>query len=299
MTPLQLIIKREYLQDVCNRSFWIGTFVLPVLILGFSFFIGFMAKDSDTLNGFASMGQHQPDDLSMIQLFGLLSAMFLIIFLMVYGAMIFNKVKAEKTNRIMEMMASTVSGRTMMLGKVISVALTGFTQMLVWLLLIVTGMVVIITALGASDLLHFLFDPKLWTGLLLMLIYFIGGYLLFGSLYAMVGAMTDKDNENQGYITILTFMLMASFYISSYAIDNPDSALTFWSSFIPLTSPSIGAMTAISGIMPWWQVIISILILYATAWGCVILSGKIYTSAMLLNGTKFSPRDILVFLRAK
>ena len=59
------------------------------------------------------------------------------------------------------------------------------------------------------------------------------------------------------------------------------------------------AMTAISGIMPWWQVIISILILYATAWGCVILSGKIYTSAMLLNGTKFSPRDILVFLRAK
>ena len=83
MTPLQLIIKREYLQDVCNRSFWIGTFVLPVLILGFGFFIGFMAKDSDTLNGFASMGQHQPDDLSMIQLFGLLSAMFLIIFLMV------------------------------------------------------------------------------------------------------------------------------------------------------------------------------------------------------------------------
>lgn len=299
MTPLQLIIKREYLQDVCNRSFWIGTFVLPVLILGFGFFIGFMAKDSDTLNGFSSMGLHQPDDLSMIQLFGLLSAMFLIIFLMVYGAMIFNKVKAEKTNRIMEMLASTVSGRTMMLGKVISVALTGFTQMLVWLLLIVTGMVVIITALGASDLLHFLFDPKLWTGLLLMLIYFIGGYLLFGSLYAMVGAMTDKDNENQGYITILTFMLMASFYISSYAIDNPDSALTFWSSFIPLTSPSIGAMTAISGIMPWWQVIISILILYATAWGCVILSGKIYTSAMLLNGTKFSPRDILVFLRAK
>lgn len=298
MTPLQLIIRREYLQDVCSRSFWLGTFALPVLMVAFGAFIGFLSADSDTMHDVATLGQHQPKDLSGIQLLGLMAAMFLTIFLMVYGTMIFNKVKAEKTSRIMEMLASTVTGRTMMLGKVIAVALTGFTQMFVWLLLIGTGAAVLLTATGSLDLLSYIGNIRLWLGILYFLIYFIGGYLLFGSLYAMIGAMTDRDNENQGYIAILTFLLMASFYISSFAIDNPSSTLSLWSSFIPFTSPGIGAMSAISGYLSWWQILLSLAILYATAWLCVTLAGKVYTSTMLLNGTKFTPKDIITFLKA-
>ena len=299
MSPLQLIIKREYLQDVMSRSFWIGTFALPILMIAFGAGVGFLSAQSDTMQDVASMGQHTPKDLNGVQLLGLMAAMFLTIFLMVYGAMIFNKVKAEKTNRIMEMIATTVTGRTMMLGKIIAVALTGLTQLLVWMLLIVVGAVVLLTAIGQPDLLAYMLDGRIWLGLLYAVFFFVGGYLLFGSMYAMVGAMTDKENENQGYIAIMTFILMACVCLASFAIDNPDTSLAVWCSFIPFTSPSLGAMAAISGTLSWWGVLLSLAILYATAWLAVTVAGKVYTSAMLLNGTKFSPRDILVFIRAK
>lgn len=299
MSPLQLIITREYLQDVMSRSFWIGTFALPILMIAFGAGVGFLSAQSDTMQDVASMGQHTPKDLNGVQLLGLMAAMFLTIFLMVYGAMIFNKVKAEKTNRIMEMIATTVTGRTMMLGKIIAVALTGLTQLLVWMLLIVVGAVVLLTAIGQPDLLAYMLDGRIWLGLLYAVFFFVGGYLLFGSMYAMVGAMTDKENENQGYIAIMTFILMACVYLASFAIDNPDTSLAVWCSFIPFTSPSLGAMAAISGTLSWWGVLLSLAILYATAWLAVTVAGKVYTSAMLLNGTKFSPRDILVFIRAK
>ena len=299
MSPLQLIIKREYLQDVMSRSFWIGTFALPILMIAFGAGVGFLSAQSDTMQDVASMGQHTPKDLNGVQLLGLMAAMFLTIFLMVYGAMIFNKVKAEKTNRIMEMIATTVTGRTMMLGKIIAVALTGLTQLLVWMLLIVVGAVVLLTAIGQPDLLAYMLDGRIWLGLLYAVFFFVGGYLLFGSMYAMVGAMTDKENENQGYIAIMTFILMACVYLASFAIDNPDTSLAVWCSFIPFTSPSLGAMAAISGTLSWWGVLLSLAILYATAWLAVTVAGKVYTPAMLLNGTKFSPRDILVFIRAK
>lgn len=299
MTPLQLIIKREYLQDILSRSFWIGTFALPIIMIGFGIFIGLMSTESDTMRDIASLGQPEHGDLGVLQLLGLMTAMFLTIFLMVYGAMIFNKVKAEKTNRIMEMLASTVTGRTMMLGKIISVALVGFTQLFVWMLFIITGVVVMLSTLGLQDLLVAMLDARIWIGLVWAILFFTGGYLLFGSLYAMIGAMTDKENENQGYIAILTFMLMACVYISGFAIDNPNTPLAVWCSFIPFTSPSLGAMAAISGSLSLWRVFLSLVILYATAWLSVTLSGKVYTSAMLLNGTKFSPRDILIFIKAK
>lgn len=299
MTPLQLIIKREYIQDVTSRSFWIGTILLPILFLGFSFFLGIMMEDSDTLQKTASLGAEHNEDLGGIQIFSLLLSMFLILFLMVYGSMIFTKVKKEKASRIMEMLATTVTGRTMMLGKIIAVALTGLTQMAAWLALIVCGTMIILTTTGNLALLSVLYDTHLWWGILLALFYFIGGYMIFGSFYAMVGAMTDRDNENQGYIAIITFTLLISFYISSFAIDNPDTSLTLWCSFIPFTSPSIGTMAAISGAINIWQTLLSLVILYITAWFSVSIAGKIYTSAMLLNGTRFSPRDIITFIRAK
>lgn len=285
------------MQDVSSRSFWIGTFALPILMIGFGIFIGVMSSDSETLQNIGSMGQKH-DELNGIQLLGLMAAMFLTIFLMVYGSMIFNKVKSEKTSRIMEMIATTVSGRTMMLGKVISVALIGATQILVWMLLIITGVMVILTMTAQPDVLNIFSDNRIWLGFICAIVYFFGGYLFFGSLYAMIGAMTDKDNENQGYMVVLTFILMASFYISSFCIDNPHSSMSIWCSYIPLTSPSIGAMSAISGTLNIWQVMLSLLLLYVTAWISITISGKVYTSTMLLNGTKFKPKDILTFIKS-
>lgn len=300
MSPLKLIIRREYLQDVGSRSFWIGTIALPVLMVAFGLVVGTLASDSESLRAIGSMGQtHDPDSMTGMQVLGMMLGMFLTIFLMVYGAMIFNKVKAEKTNRIMEIIATTVSGRTMMLAKVVAVALTGITQLLVWMLLIVAGLSALVVILDIPSLINMMLDWRIWLGLLYALLYFIGGYLLFGSFYAMVGAMTDRDNENQGYISILTFILLGSFYVSQYAVDNPGSPLTLWCAFIPLTSPGIGPVAALGGSLAWWQTLLSLAVLYASAWAGISVAGKVYTSTMLLTGSKFSFKDIVTFVKAR
>lgn len=300
MNNLKIIIEREYLNDITSRSFWLSTILFPILTLGFGVFIGFMASDSESLRSISSMGgPDNPEDLSGIQVLGMLLGMFLTIFLMVYGTQIFNKVKTEKANRIMEIIATSTSGRTMMLGKVVAVALTGLTQLVVWFILILGGVALLMAFFNLGELTGLLGDVRLWMAMLYSVLFFAGGYLLYGSLYAMVGAMTDRDNENQGYIVIITFLLMASFYIAQFALDNPDAPLAVWSSYIPFTSPSIGAVEAITGALSWWQTLLSLIVLYVSAWAAVTIAGKIYTSAMLLNGKKFTPQDLITFIKAK
>lgn len=300
MNQLSLIIKREYFNDIRSKSFWISTFLFPIITLSFGIVVGLLMEDSETLRSFGELnnGGAAEKDLTGLQIMGMMMGILLVIFLMVYGTQIFQKVKNEKTNRIMEILATCVDGRTMMIGKVISVGLIGLTQLAVWGILIIGGAAIMISFFS-PELIGYLGKGSVWIGVLWGILYFIGGYMLFGSFYACIGAMTDKDNENQGYIVIITFLLMASFYISQYTIDNPNSALALWCSFIPLTSPGIGAVGSITGNLVWWQSIISLIILYASAFISISFAGKIYTSAMLLTGKTFSLKDIAIILKAK
>ncbi len=300
MTQLQLIVQREYINEVKSKSFWISTFVFPVVLILFGIFIGFMAADSETLQTVSTLGQDTSDkDLSGAQVIGMMMGMFMTLFIMLYGTQIFNKVRNEKTNRIMEILATCVSGRTMMLGKVIAVGLLGITQMLAWAVLIAGGAICTLSMLNLYDALTILTDTRVLTAAVYGILYFVGGYLLFGSLYACVGAMTDKDNENQGYIALLTFIIMISFYMAQFTIDNQGSQVAVWCSYIPITSPTIGCVQAISGAMAWWEALISLIILYGCAYFSIVIAGKIYTSAMLLTGKKLSLKDLLVFIKAK
>ncbi len=284
--------------DIQGKSFWIATFLMPLLVVGFGFFIGYISQDSDAMK--ETISPTKPDDdLSGMQILGMLVGMFLSMFIMIYGAQIFNKVKNEKTNRIVEIIVACVPGRTMMMAKVISVGLIGMTQLFLWGILII-GLLFIIYIISPINIPYDeLFDPRLIMAFVWSIIFFVGGYIFYGSLYAAVGALTDKNNENQEYMTIITFILLASFYIGIYAVDNPTSSLTQWCSYIPMTSPTIAAVGAISGDMPIWQTLLSVIILYATAILSLSFAGKIYTSALLLKGKKLTPKDILIFLKSK
>lgn len=301
MNQLKLIIKNEYVTDVTSRSFWVATLILPVVMIAFGAFVGFLASQSDSLQAVSnSMTAIDKDaDLSGSQVLGMLLGMFLTIFIMIYGANIFNKVKAEKSNRIVEIMATCVDGRTMMLGKIISVGIIGLTQLLIWSFFLVITVISIALVFDSESFNSLLTDSRLWSGLLWSVLYFIGGYVFFGSLYAACGAMSDKNNENQEYMTVLTFILLGSFYIGEFAVDNGGSAFVKWMAFIPFTSPTVGAVQAISGSSPVWVSLLSLLFLFVCAWIALAVSGKIYTSSMLLKGKKFTPRDIITFLRAK
>lgn len=300
MSRLKDMIKMEYSMDIRTKSFWISTLLVPVFMVGFGALIGFLADDSDAMKMFSRNTAPTPDeDITGMQALGMLAGIFLIMFVMVYGSQIFNKVKTEKCNRIVEVLASCVPGRTIMLSKVISVAMTGLTQILIWLVLIIGVVVIVLTFLPVPVPIGDLFQWKVVSALIIAMLYFIGGYLFYASLFAAAGALTDRNNENQGYLSLLIMTLMVSFYIGIYATDAPGEPLAVVCLYLPFTSTSVGAVQTIGGIIPWWQTLISLLVLYGSGIFSTILAGKIYTSALLLKGKKFTPRDILVFLKAK
>lgn len=298
MNQLKTIISKEYAMDIKSKSFWVSTFLVPLLLIGFGIFIGIMSEESEAMKEM-SEATAPSQDLTGMQVLAMMMGIFLTFFIMIYGAQIFNKVKSEKTNRIVEIIVACVPGRTMMLAKVISVGLVGLTQLFMWGLLLFGLLFVVYIFLPVNIPFEELFDVRVLMTFIWGILYFLGGYVFYGSLYAAVGALTDKNNENQGYVTLITFILMASFYIGIFSVDNLDSSLTLCCNYIPFTSPTIGAVSAISRGITWWEALISLLILYVTAGIFLSLAGKIYTSALLLKGKKFSPKDIITFLKSK
>ncbi len=301
MSQLGIIIKTEYLTDVRAKSFWISTFVVPVIVVIFGIFVGIMMDGSESLTKFGETVSVADTDKEMSgrQVLGMMVGMFLTLFLMMYGAQIFNKVKVEKTNRIVEVLATCVTGRTMMLAKIISVGLVGLTQLFLWgaLLVILCGAVILLASVAIPW--HRLFQPDMLLYLFWTVTFFVGGYIFYGSLFAAVGAMTDKNNENQEYVSVITFILLGSFYIGMYAVDNGTAVFTQFCSYLPFTAPTVATVNALSGAVPVWQSILQLAVLYFFAIFTMRLSGKLYTSSLLLKGKRFTPKDIVTFMRAK
>ena len=123
--------------------------------------------------------------------------------------------------------------------------------------------------------------------------------MMFSALFAACGALTDSNNENQQYLSILMMCVLASMYIGMYAVDHPTSVLAQVCAYFPLTSPTVGAVNAITGEVPLWSSILSLIVLYACAYGAIIIGGKIYASSMLLKGSSLTPKAIAAFIKAK
>lgn len=301
MSKLGIIISNEVRNDVMAKSFWISTFALPLVILVFGLFAGFLMNESDTFMNFSNgmSAGPEPDNITPLKALAMMLGIFPVLFLMMYGTMIFNKVKTEKCNRIVEILATCVDGRTMMLAKIIAVGIVGVFQLFLWLVLIMLFAVLVILATGIGIPWNYIFNSNLWLAFMWAFLYFIGGYVFYASLYAAVGAMTDKNNENQSYITLLTLGILASFYIGEYAIDNSGGAFVLACSFIPFTSSTVLTVTSAAKEAPLWLSLTGLAALYAFALISVSLAGKIYTSSLLLKGKKLTPQDIITFLKAK
>lgn len=301
MNQLKLIIKNECQTHLKSKGFWISTFVIPIVMVAFGVLMGYLMASSDTASEMMDsiIPTKEDKDISALQVIGLLMGMFLTFFLMMYGSVIFQKVKQEKVNRIVEVVATCVTGRTMMLAKIISVAIIGFLQILMWALLIGllgAGLLILISIQMPWDK---LMKPEYFVALGWSVLFFIGGYIFYGSLFAAVGAMTDRNNENQEYISFLTMILLLSFYMEQYAVDHGDAVFVKIMSYIPFTSPTLGAVNAITGASNIFEILLQLIVLYSFAWLSLAFAGKIYTSSILLKGKKFSPKDIITFMRTK
>lgn len=298
-SQLKLLIRTEYISSIKSKSFLIVTFLMPLAMAVFGGIIGYLSTESNTLKTVANPAAPDSPGMTGMQIFGMLFGCLLTLFIMIYGAQIFTKVKAEKSNRLMEIIATCVTGRTMMLSKVIAVACIGITQILIWVL-IIAFVIVILKIITPFDIPAEIFTSGyIWKAIVWSVLFFLGGYIFYGSLFAAIGALSDKNNENQEYMTLLTFILLGAFYISQYSVDHVSGSLAQICTYIPFTSASVSIVRTLSGASPLWETLLSVAVLYLFAWLSIITAGKLYTSGILLRGKKLTPGDFLKVLKMK
>lgn len=261
---------------------------------------------------------------------GLVAGMIIYFFIFMYASQVMKGVIEEKTNRIIEVLVSSVKPFQFLLGKIIGVAAVGLVQFLIW---VVFGLVLIVAMqafflphldmealrnagsiaggmpeiAGAGNLSHeqlqiiqkiaLTIDPIFIAKFLgSFLFYFIGGYLLYASLFAAIGAAVDNETDSQQFLTPLSIVLVIGLYIGFAAMKSPESPLVFWSSLIPFTSPIVMLVRIPFGV-PTWELITSMLILIASFIFFTWLSGKIYRIGILMYGKKVTWKELYKWLK--
>ena len=244
---------------------------------------------------------------------GLVGGFLIYIFIFMYGTMVMRSVIEEKTNRIVEIIISSVKPFELMLGKIISVALVGFSQFAMWIilgfvfLLIANGFIstdIDVTNLNAneavlsSEIGSSLMALPIKSLIFVFLIYFLGGYLLYGSLFAAIGSASDQETDSQQFIVPITIPLIVSFVLVQVVIDSPHGGLAYWLSMIPFTSPIIMIARIPFGV-PLHELLLSISLLIGgfllTTW----VAAKIYRVGILMYGKKISYKELWKWLKYK
>ncbi len=242
-------------------------------------------------------------------------------FIMMYGSLVMQSVVEEKTNRIIEVIISSVRPFDLMMGKIIGVGLVGLIQLFIWLI-IGGGILVAIqlyfgvdinmsSAMDSQEAMRMMqLNPDLQDGLkgifninwiqvvLCLILYFVGGYLLFASLFAMFGSGANDSQEAQQMVMPVTILLMLAFYTGFAAARNPEGSMAFWCALIPFTSPVVMMVRAPFEI-PLWELALSVVVLFVTATLMIRLAAKIYRVGILMYGKKVSFAEMFKWLKYK
>jgi ABC-2 type transport system permease protein len=252
--------------------------------------------------------------------FGFAAGYLLFMFIIIYGNMIMRSVIEEKTNRIIEIIISSVKPIQLLMGKIIGTSLAGITQFLMWIvfggiLLVIISFVFGIDLLGSQaaqqqamlaqgadvnfqiQITELISSLPIVNLLAAFFIFFIGGYLLYSSLYAAIGAAVDNETDTQQFMMPILMPLILAVYVGGFTVlDDPHGTVATVFSYIPFTSPVVMLMRIPFGV-PIWEQLISILLLYITFVGTVWFASKIYRVGILMYGKKPSYKEIFKWLK--
>ncbi|WP_116125055.1 ABC transporter permease [Lewinella sp. IMCC34183] len=239
----------------------------------------------------------------------------------VYGMMVMRSVMEEKTNRIVEVVISSVRPFTLLLGKIIGVGALGLTQVVAWMIMI-PGLLFLVSLFFGLDaqpsqmpnspemdpaemqsvierMTGGLADLNWWLILPCFILYFLGGYFMYSALFAAVGsAMGDDMGESQTLTIPITIPVILAFYIMMSAIQNPNSSLAVWSSIFPLFAPIV-MPARLAFDPPLWQVGLSLVVVFAFAALMVWMASRIYRVGILNYGKKSTLKDMGKWITAK
>lgn len=250
---------------------------------------------------------------------------FVIFFLVItYGSIVMRGVVEEKSNRVVEVIISSVKPFQLMIGKIVGIALVGITQIAVWAIVIgalyLVAMPIVMSYIDVGQMqevakqgqematvggMDFVQEALVGIefGMIIQLLivsfaYMLLGYIMYASLFAAVGSAADNESDTQQLTMPITLPLMAAFYIAFNVARNPETPLAFWASIIPFTSPIVMPARIPFGVS-WWELTLSLGILIATIIGCILLAAKIYRTGILMYGKKVNFKELFKWLRYK
>lgn len=263
---------------------------------------------------------------------GIIATMIIYIFIFIYSSQVMRGVVEEKTNRIVEIIISSVRPAQLMMGKIIGIGALGLMQFAIWMVLsfgVVSAAQVAlfpekemptmqnpaaslsesqtVTAVRAIDAQGVdyalnLFDSVRnvnWTVMFgSFAVYFIFGFLLYSSIFAALGALVDNQTETGQFMVPVTIPLFISLMMMQVVVNNPSGQVAFWLSIIPFTSP-ISMIARIPFGVPIWEVALSVGLLIGSFYVTVILGAKVYRTAILLHGKKIRLAEVVKWMRHK
>lgn len=277
-------------------------------------------------------GSEKNTDTDLATAIGFIAGILIYMFIFIYGAQVMRGVIEEKTSRIVEVIVSSVRPFQLMMGKIIGIALVSLTQIVLWV--VFTFIIVsIVSSLFFKDMFSVeqmqpqnimnseLVQPgqefdqdeavqkfsELFSHIqaidfpvmiLSFIFFFIGGYLLYASLFAAVGSAVDNEADTQQFMLPITIPLILAFMMMYSIINNPEGPIAFWGSMIPLTSPVV-MMARIPFGVPYWQIGLSAGILVLTFIFTTWFAGKIYRTGILMYGKKVSYKELWKWVKYK
>lgn len=276
-------------------------------------------------------GEEKISETGVYAAFSMILGMIIFIFVTMFGSMVMSSVIEEKTSRVVEVLVSSVKSTELMFGKIIGIACVALTQFFLWIVLtfaLVAGASAVmgtdllkdknpaqmVESMGVdaaaveevmpaegpageiSVVLDTIKNMDIGAMLLIFLVFFVFGYLLYASLFAAIGSAVENEGDSSQLQLPVTIPLMIGYFIAIYAFKAPDSAIAFWGSMIPFTSPIVMIARAPFGV-PGWEVAVSMALLIVTFIVFAWLSAKIYKVGILMFGKKSTWKDLWKWLR--
>lgn len=246
------------------------------------------------------------------------------LFIFTFGMTILRSVSKEKTNRVVEVLLSSVKARQLLSGKVLGIGTAAILQFLVWMILIGGGLFIFRQSIfpdmfsgqfvaqnitnenidevlfNQSPFVDLIYNQIQYGNMLLFFIlFFIGGYLFYGSFYAMIGAAMGSESDGQQFVIPLTLLLFIAVFSGYYMIYYPSASLSNWLGFIPFTSPMAMMIGLSNGFDSGdsWKIFLSLIILLLSAYGMMIIAGRTYKNGVLRFNHRLKLSVLLKWMR--
>lgn len=255
---------------------------------------------------------------------GLILTLMLYMCLLLYGQMVMTSIIEEKNNRVLEIVVSSVSPTQLMLGKICGIGLVAITQIVIWGVLLsamsafvlpavlpagVSADMAALSAEGASA--NISTDLELLQALSmlgnvayiiqlfgLLLLFLIGGFMLYSAIYAAIGSAVDNIQDAGQLQSIVVFPIIIGIVVAMQAASDPGSSMAMWTSMIPFTSPMV-MMARIPFGIPAWEIAVSLIILVISFFIVVWFAAKIYRVGIFMYGKKPSFKELIRWMRYK